>query len=249
VRRVAALAAARSVLSVTCANLAYTKEVGRPRYRRCGVAPPSDPSKTRWAPGAQGQGLAQSQLPKEMIRSPGCTCPSHGPEAAHSIMWLRCTEMQAGGPRCVRARSSWGRRSRSPGSRLVQLRIAKSLDPCLRAAREPRMTGTSVLRLVHQLNLRNSTAAKPRRTLSHGLRSCAVSSSPCPPVCSSQSHRSKAAADSQSWIAKLRRQFFALSTSLFFAIQGIMARRSAPTASIGCSALRRRVALKLGWPA
>src|SRR5438270_2569546 len=47
----------------------------------------------------------------------------------------------------------------------------------------------------------------------------------------------------------LRGQFRAVSTSLFLVIQGIMARRRAPTSSIWCSAPRRRVALKLAWPA
>jgi hypothetical protein len=40
-----------------------------------------------------------------------------------------------------------------------------------------------------------------------------------------------------------------VSTSLFLVIQGIIARSRAPTSSIGCSASRRRMALKLGWPA
>src|SRR5688500_10016669 len=44
-------------------------------------------------------------------------------------------------------------------------------------------------------------------------------------------------------------QFFALSTSLFLAIHGIMPRRRLPTSSIGCSADRRRRALKDGLPA
>src|SRR5581483_1768560 len=43
-------------------------------------------------------------------------------------------------------------------------------------------------------------------------------------------------------------QLRAVSTSRFLPIQGIMARRRAPTSSIGCSALRRRVALNDGWP-
>jgi len=46
-----------------------------------------------------------------------------------------------------------------------------------------------------------------------------------------------------------RAQFLALSTSLFSAIQGIMARSRAPTSSIGWAAARRSMALKLGWPA
>ncbi len=41
-------------------------------------------------------------------------------------------------------------------------------------------------------------------------------------------------------------QFFDWSTSLFLAIQGIMARSSAPTVSIGCTAFRRRRAVMLG---
>jgi hypothetical protein len=42
------------------------------------------------------------------------------------------------------------------------------------------------------------------------------------------------------------RQFRALSTSLFLAIHGIMARSFSPICSIGCSAWMRRVALKEG---
>jgi len=41
-------------------------------------------------------------------------------------------------------------------------------------------------------------------------------------------------------------QFFDWSTSLFLAIQGIMARSSAPTVSIGWAAFRRRRAVMLG---
>jgi len=41
-------------------------------------------------------------------------------------------------------------------------------------------------------------------------------------------------------------QFLVLSTNLDFTSQGIIPRNFSPTCSIGCSALRRRVALKLG---
>jgi len=44
-------------------------------------------------------------------------------------------------------------------------------------------------------------------------------------------------------------QFLLLSTSAFCLIHGIIARSFSPTSSIGCSAARRRNALKLGWPA
>src|SRR5262249_27896640 len=47
--------------------------------------------------------------------------------------------------------------------------------------------------------------------------------------------------------AASRRQFLVLSTSLFFAIHGITARSFSPPSSIGCAALRRRIALKLAW--
>ena len=40
-----------------------------------------------------------------------------------------------------------------------------------------------------------------------------------------------------------------LSTSRFWAIHGIMARSFSPTFSMSCSAARRRIALKLAWPA
>src|SRR5690348_8804233 len=49
--------------------------------------------------------------------------------------------------------------------------------------------------------------------------------------------------------AHAARQFFALSTSLFLAIHGIIARRRSPTSSIGWAACFARVALKEGWPA
>src|SRR5262249_11636302 len=44
-------------------------------------------------------------------------------------------------------------------------------------------------------------------------------------------------------------QFRVRSTSLFFVIQGIMARSFSPTASIGCAAPRVRIALNEGCPA
>jgi hypothetical protein len=50
-------------------------------------------------------------------------------------------------------------------------------------------------------------------------------------------------------IGLCHRQLRLLSTNLFLPIQGIMARSRSPTSSIGCSAVRRRIALKLGCPA
>src|SRR6202041_3095243 len=44
-------------------------------------------------------------------------------------------------------------------------------------------------------------------------------------------------------------QFLAVSTSLFFEIQGIMARSLAPTSSIWWESPSARVALKEAWPA
>src|SRR4029078_2229355 len=44
-------------------------------------------------------------------------------------------------------------------------------------------------------------------------------------------------------------QFRDLSTSRFFAIHGIMARRRSPTASMGWAADVARIALNEGWPA
>ena len=46
-----------------------------------------------------------------------------------------------------------------------------------------------------------------------------------------------------------RRQFRVRSTNRFCFSHGIMARSFSPTFSMSCSAERRRVALKLGWPA
>jgi len=50
-------------------------------------------------------------------------------------------------------------------------------------------------------------------------------------------------------VAALPTQFFVLSTSLLAAIHGIIARSLSPTFSMSCSAARRRIALKLAWPA
>jgi hypothetical protein len=45
---------------------------------------PLGPGQARWAPRDPGQGPVQRQLPREMIRSPGCKSVSHAAGTARS---------------------------------------------------------------------------------------------------------------------------------------------------------------------
>src|ERR1700722_17857659 len=67
-----------------------------------------------------------------------------------------------------------------------------------------------------------------------------------PPGCPAGTGDERIVVRSLAWGSR-RLQFFALSTSLFLPIQGIMARNFSPTSSIGWALARARIALNEVW--